>query len=345
MAQPQVTILIVTRNSKRFMPSCLDSILNQTYRDYQAVVIDNDSSDGTLEFVRREFPMVGVIDNNKNLGFARANNHGIRLFKSPYIVLCNPDVVLEPDWLEKIMAAAGSAEYGGHAVYIGKLLKLKMINPEIGEMEKTSIIDSCGLKVVKSHRQVELGAGEDSSKFSQAQEVFGFSGALALFRREALQDAVLRDKYHTQEDYFDGSFFFYKEDVDLSWRLRLLGHRTLLVPEAVAYHLRTLAGSATQGAAELIKNRRQQNNLAKYYSYRNHLLVLLADEFISNLLINLPQILWLELRKLIYVAVFETRNLLAWAEIAKMLPEIVAKRKFIFGRKRVTAKEMRQWYS
>jgi len=326
-----------------FMSSCLDSILNQTYDDYQVVVIDNDSSDGTLEFVRREFPMVGVIENNKNLGFAKANNHGIRLFKSPYIVLCNPDIVLEPDWLERMMAAVESAECGGYSVFGGKLLKLKLLNAEIGEMEKTAIIDSCGLKVLKNHRVVELGGGEDASKFIESREVFGFSGALAMFRRSALEEAVLRDKFHTQEDYLDGSFFFYKEDVDLAWRLRLLGLRSFLVAEAVAFHLRTMSGTANQRAGDLVKNRKQQNNLAKYYSYRNHLLVLLSDEFLSNLLIYFPRIFWLELKKLAYLAIFETRNLYALAEVARMLPEIISKRKFIFSRAKVTAKEIREW--
>jgi len=328
-----------------FMTSCLDSVLNQTFRDFQAVVIDNDSSDGTLEFVRREFPMVGVIENNKNLGFARANNHGIRLFKSPYIVLCNPDIVLEPDWLEKMMAAAQAEENAGYSVFGGKLLKLKLINAEIGEMEKTSIIDSCGLKVLKNHRVVELGGQEESQKFERRQEVFGFSGALIMFKREALDGIVLRDKYHAQGDYFDGSFFFYKEDVDLAWRLRLSGFRSLLIPEAIAHHLRTMSGAQKQSAVELAKNRKRQNALAKYYSYRNHLLVLLSDEFLSNLAIHAPRILWLEIRKFFYLAFFEIGNLKAWAEVVSMLPEILAKRKSIFDRAKASAKDMRKWYA
>ncbi len=341
---PKVTIIIVTRNSKMFMPSCLDSILNQTYRDFQTVVIDNDSSDGTLEFIRAEFPMIGVIENNKNLGFARANNHGIRLFKSPYIALCNPDIVLENDWLEKIMAVAESDDYGDYSIFGGKLLKLKLLNAEIGEMEKTDLIDSCGLKVLKNHRVVELGAGEESLKFSQKQEVFGFSGALVMFRKAALEAVILRDKFHSQqEDYFDSSFFFYKEDVDLAWRFRLSGLKSLLAPEAVAHHLRTMAGSEQQKSWELVRNRRKQNNLAKYFSYRNQLLVLLSDEFLSNLLFFSPRIFWLELRKFAYVAIFETRNLYALVEVLRMLPEIMAKRKGIFSRVKVTAKDIRQW--
>lgn len=342
--QPQVTIIIVTRNSKRFMTACLDSILHQTYRDFQTVVIDNDSSDGTIDLIRKEFPMVGVVENNKNLGFARANNHGIRLFKSRYVLLCNPDIVLEPDWLEKMVKIALSDDGQKYSVFGGKLLKLKSINAEVGEMEKTSVIDSCGLKILKNHRVVELGAGEESEKFNEQQEVFGFSGALALLEREALENVALIDKHHPQGDYFDGSFFLYKEDVDLAWRYRLMGFKSLLVPQAIAYHLRSLSGSDNVGAGPLIKNRQNQNNLAKYYSYRNHLLILLADEYVINLIINFPQIFWFEFKKFCYILLFEFKNLSALIEVAQMLPEIITKRQNLFQRAKLSAKELREWY-
>jgi GT2 family glycosyltransferase len=345
MTSTRVTFIIVTRNSRAFMPSCLDSLLGQTYRDFQIVVIDNDSSDGTAEFVRRNYPMISVIENNKNLGFAKANNQGIRLFKSPFLILCNPDIVLEPSWLERIIAMAESAEGQKYQIFGGKLLKLNWVNIEVGEMEKTSVIDSCGLKVLKNHRVVELFAGEESQRIIDRQEVFGHSGALTMFRREALEQAALTDKYHSQGDYFDGTFFFYKEDVDLAWRLRLLGLRSLLLPQAVAYHLRTFPGSDKQNISKLINNRSRQSRIAKYYSYRNHLLILLEDEFLSNLLIFAPQIFWLEFKKFIYLLFFETANLYAWVEVIKLLPEIRAKRKAILGSGKLTAVEIRKWFN
>lgn len=327
------------------MPSCLDSILNQTYRDFRVVVIDNDSADGTAEFVRRNYPMISVVENNRNLGFAKANNHGIRLFKSSHLVLCNPDIVLEPDWLEKMMAAAESEANRDYTVFGGKLLKLRLLNLEVGEMEKTETIDSCGLRVLKNHRVVELAAGEKSSAMVAKQEVFGHGAALVMFKREALDAILLKDKYHSQGDYFDGTFFFYKEDVDLAWRLRLAGQRSLLLPEIIAYHLRTFSGSDQNSAVQLMKNRREQNKLAKYYSYRNHLLILLADEFASNLIIYLPRIFWLEFKKFFYLLIFETGNISAWLEIIKMLPEIRAKRRQVLGSAKITAADLRKWFN
>lgn len=339
----KAVFIIVTRNSKLFMPSCLDSVLNQTCHDYQIAVIDNDSSDGTADFVRQNYPMVSVIENNKNIGFPKANNQGVKLFKSPYVILCNPDIVLNPDWLEKMLAIAENPDYRDHASFGGKLLKLKLVNLETGEMEKTETIDSCGLKMLKNHRFVELGAGEKQEQWTENRQVFGHSGALEMLRREALEKAMLKDEFHSAGDYLDGSFFLYKEDIDLAWRLNLLGYKSLLVADAVAYHLRTFSLSEENKASEVIRNRKKQNPLARYYSYRNHWLMLLGNSFISNIFLCSPWVLWFEFKKFFYSLAMEPKNLLAWLEIIRMIPEIRSKRKQIFSSVKISARDFRKW--
>jgi GT2 family glycosyltransferase len=343
METVQTTFIIVTRNSKMLMASVLDSIYNQTRRDFQVAVIDNESSDGTVEFVRFNYPQVLVVDNNKNIGFAKANNQGIRMFKTPYLIFCNPDVVLDPNWLEVMMATAEAESNSNFDIFGGKLLKLKVLNSETGDMEKTDVIDSCGLKILKNQRVVELGAGEPAESFTDNREVFGHSGALFMAKRSVLESIILRDKFHQQGDYFDGNFFLYKEDIDLAWRLRLSGHRSLLVADAVAYHLRSASGSEHQGNLAIAKHRNQKSGLSKYYSYRNHWILLLEDSFFVNLIIFSPQIVWMEIKKLIYIVLFETRNIFALVEIIKMLPEVMSKRKAIFKEAKINAKEFREW--
>jgi len=225
----------------------------------------------------------------------------------------------------------------------GKLLKLKMVNAEINEMEKTEVIDSCGLKILRNHRIVEIGAGEDSSAYESRDEVLGHSGALVLFRREALEEIVLKDYYHSAGDYFDSNFFFYKEDVDLAWRLQLAGWKSLFIPDAIAYHLRTVSGSQNSNTKEILTNRLNQSKLARYYSYRNHFLVLLENEFAINLLYYLPFIFWYEFKKFIYVLFLETANLKAFWEILLMWPQIAKKRRHNFSRAKVAAKYVRGW--
>lgn len=343
MESSKVTIQIVTYNGKHLMASCLDSILDQTYRDFKVLVIDNASQDGTAEFVRNNYPQVAVFENNKNHAFAKANNQGFRLLRSEYVLMCNQDIVLERDWLEKIIAEVENEKYSSFGSFGGKLLKLKLINAEIGELEKTDRIDSCGLKLLKSHRVVEIGSGEDRSTYDARDEVFGHSGALVLYRRQALEDVIIKDCFHPNGDYLDSNFVFYKEDVDLAWRLQLAGWRSLFVPDAVAYHIRTFSGSEKTGLQEMIANRFKQSRLARYYSYRNHLLLLLENEFFSNLFYYSPQIFWYELKKLAFIIVAEPSNLKALLEVATMWSQIKKKRRQIMSSAKVTSQYIRNW--
>ena len=344
MSNPKVTIIIPTYNCKIYIAHCLNSIFEQTYRDFQVLIVDNNSQDGTAEFIRNNYPLVNLIKNNKNLFFAKANNQGLRLVKSEFVALCNQDIILEPTWLEAMMYAASDEKYSGYGSFGGRLLKLKALNLEVGDFQKTDRIDSCGLLVLKNHRVVELGAGDSRDEFLQRQEVFGQSGALALFRRQALEEAILKNDDHPNGDYFDSDFVFYKEDVDLAWRLQLSGWSSLLVPEAVAYHLRTLSGSEEDNLGRIIKSRSKKSQLARYYSYRNHFLCLLSDEFSANLWRYLPQIFCYEISKFFYVLFFEPRNLRAIGEVLILSGRIGRKRKYIFSRAKISAKEIRQWY-
>lgn len=326
---PKVTIQIVTWNSMKYLPLTLESIFTQSYRDFQVLVIDNNSHDGTVDFIRKNYPEVAVFQNKKNLGFSKANNQGIRLLHSPYIVFCNPDIVLEKNWLAVMMDNIESDQHKDIGSFCGKLLKLKPIDGEIEEDSKTNIIDSCGLEVVRSRRIVEIGAGEESNKFDVNKEIFGCSGALALYKRELLDDCLIKTKTNPHGEYFDEDFFAYKEDVDLAWRSRLLGWKSMFINSAIAYHVRSASGSENNGLMDMIRNRKKQSQFAKYYSYRNHLLLLLKNELYRNFVADFWSIKWFEIKKAGYIFIFEFRNIKAWFEILKMLPKMLAKRKEI----------------
>ncbi len=340
---PKVTIQIVTWNSSKYLPLCLKSIFDQTFKDFQVLIVDNNSQDGTIDFLRRNYPEVAVFQNKKNFGFAKANNQGIRLLNSPYVLLCNPDVIMEPNWLEKIMAGAEAEEYKNFGSFSGKLLKLKMLNFELSEIEKTDIIDSCGLKILKNHRVVELGAWEGRDNFSEKREAFGHSGSLVLYRREALADTLIKTKNNPAGEYFDEDFFSYKEDVDLAWRLRLFGWPAFLLPDALAYHVRSMARSSGEKIWQIVKHRQRQSKIAKYYSYRNHLSLLLKNEFVENLIKYLPEIFWQEFKKAVYVLFFEWSSIKVWGEWLALAPKMLAKRREIFRRTKLTAEEIRKW--
>ncbi|MEI6288091.1 MAG: glycosyltransferase family 2 protein [bacterium] len=343
MSFPKVTIQLVTYNSAKYLPECLQSIFNQTYRDFQVLVIDNNSQDNTVEYLRRNWPQVAVFQNKHNVGFPKAHNQGIQLLKSPYVLLCNIDVVLEDDWLEKIMIEVESEKNSQVASFGGKLLKLKLLSGEIWELQKTDIIDSCGLKLLKNHQVVELGSGESKENFTHQQKVFGHSGALVMLRRLALEEIAIQLKGQNVPEYFDEDFFLYKEDVDLEWRLQLAGWSALFVPEAVAYHIRALAGTEGQKIMEIIKNKKKQSPLSKYYSYQNHFLLIIKNEFGKNIFKYLPQLMWYEFKKFIYILFFEIKNLKAIIKVFQLWPRMNKKRSLILGRAKVKAEDIRHW--
>lgn len=345
MNLPQVTIQIVSWNSQKYLVGCLKSIFNQTYKDFQVLVIDNNSQDGTADWLRKNYPEVAVFQNHKNLGFAKAHNQGFKLLKSEFVVICNPDVLLEPNWLEIAMSQAINPVYNHYGQFGGKLLQLNVIDLELNDVELTKIIDSCGLEIKRNRLVLERGRGKQSDQYLKKTDVFGHSGALALYRRQALEDCFIKTKHQPAGEYFDEDFFAYKEDVDLSWRLQLLGWSALFMPQAIAYHVRTMSGPPKNKMIELINHRRKQSTLARYYSYRNHFLLLMKNEHGKNFRQDFFYILWLELKKFFYVFLFEWSSLRGLFHAIVMWSKMRVKRKLIMKRAKLEAKDIKKWTS
>lgn len=290
----KVSIVIVLYNSVNHLIACLDSILRQTLLDFEVIAVDNNSQDGSLKLVKEKYPEVKTLRNVNNLGYCRANNQGIMMSQGEYILIMNPDIILASDFLEKITAMMDSQKKAGS---IGPKL-LRLVNGQ-----KTNVIDSTGLKILPYYKIIERGSGEeDKGQYNKAEEVFGTTGACVLYRKQALED--VKDK----GQYFDERFFLYKEDIDLTWRLKEKGWENWYLPEAVAWHKRTAKGDAKTSNWKTIKERRKRKLMIGYYSYRNHLLLL-------NKHLN-KKIFWksawliipYEIGKFIYLLFFETKN-------------------------------------
>jgi len=343
----RISINIVTWNSLKYLSQALSSILNQTYRDFRLLIVDNGSSDGTAEYVRKNFPEAGVLRNVKNLGFTRAHNQGIAYAQAhlggdggePLVLITNPDIILEPDFLEKLVAEMDRRPEAGSAG--GKLLKVfERGDGDVREAVKTNVIDSTGIRMTRSRRAIDRGAGEldDRGKFDRPEEVFGVSGAIALYRLSALDDVAYRGEC------LDEDFFAYKEDIDLAWRLRLRGWSSLYVPAAKAYHYRTAAGREKASVREIISGRRGRSKMVNFFSYRNHLLMRAKNDQWQNYLLHWPWIWWYELRKSFYILFFEPATFKAYFSYLRLLPRALAKRRLSLGRKQVSAKDIRRWF-
>ncbi len=331
----------------RYLPQLFASLDEQTFRDFSVLVIDNASTDGVAEYIREHHPSITVLRNFRNLGFSAAHNQGIRYALAAargqsldmrYVLVTNPDTILSPHALERLVAAADAGQTV--ASWAPKLLRAERVGE--GALEETvvsRIIDSTGIQISRSRRVVDRGAGEeDHGQYDSEREVFGVSGALALYRASALEMVRMGDQY------FDEDFFAYQEDVDVAWRLRLAGFAAAIVPEAVAYHFRTASGADRSGPLGWLKNRRNKSAMVNYLSHRNHGFLFLKDDFLRNILLHLPWILAYEVGKLGAVILFEPKTLRAIPAFFALVPRMLGKRGTIMRTARVKPSDIRTWF-
>jgi len=344
----RVSINIVTWNAMRFLPEALESIEKQTFGDFNIIIVDNGSTDGTVQYIREYYPQITLIRNVKNLGFAHGHNQAMRLaiakwpaeeLDNRFVLVTNQDILLKEDFLENLIAEAEKQKQAGS--FGGKLYKAFFSQGEDGfeETIKSDILDSTGLLVYKSRRVVDRGAGEtDQKQYDEARDIFGVSGAIPMYRASALQSVRFRDEF------FDDDFFCYKEDIDLAWRLRLAGWHSRYVPEAMAHHYRGAYSPEKSSWLKTVMARRKRSHLVNFRSFVNHYFVLIKNEYFSNLLVHLPWFVLYELKKNIYTFFFEPKTY--WqgkVHVIKNLSLMMKKRKFNFSKARVGAKEMRNW--
>jgi GT2 family glycosyltransferase len=234
---PKVAVIIVNWNGERFLDRCLSALLAQTVAPHKIILVDNASSDMSLEIVRR-FPSVRLLAQNENFGFALGNNLAIKAAasESEWIALLNPDAFVEPQWLEELLSAA--YDNPGFDLFGSKL---------VSAFDST-VLDGEGDAYHVSGRVWRMGRGARVSSHSEGvREVFSPCAAAAMYRCSALLEV----------GGFDEDYFCYVEDVDLGFRLRLAGYRCLYVPLSVAYHV----GSGTTGG--------QHSDFSTYHGHRN----------------------------------------------------------------------------
>ncbi len=360
----KVSINLVTWNGEKYLPYLFQSLRAQTYTDWELLVIDNVSTDSTVAVLKKELVNLSVpcrlIVNAVNSGFAGGHNQAWRQSSGELVLLLNQDIYLEPDSLKLLVATMDSQPRA--AAVTPRLMKWNF--PE----EFTDTIDSLGLKVFRSRRVVERGAGEEwngtprdptlalplkreeyiaSPLFKEGSggglnsitEVFGVSGALPMFRRVSLQQVLFANG-----DLFDETYHSYKEDVDLAWRLRLVGFSSYLVPGAIAYHDRTASGLRDTGDRTAAANKHQQSFFVQYYSYKNHLATLYKNEHWQNFILDWPWILWYEVKKLAYFLLFNTSVLRGLGELWKGRERLMELRITNYELRKVSWREIRKWW-
>jgi len=210
--------MILNFNGMRWLKICLPTIERSTYRKLDVYMIDDGgSTDGSIEYVKKNFPQVKLMVFEKPLGFAEAYNKAIRLVESDYVILLNNDTnVLQPDWVQELVKAFSVNP------------RIAAVTCKIVSMKNPSKLDSVGAMGIPYWRGfVDIGKEEaDHDKYNGHFEPFAFSGAAAIVKRESFLIS----------GGFDSRFQFYVEDSDLSWRLRLYGFSIGFAPRAKIAH-------------------------------------------------------------------------------------------------------------
>src|SRR6476659_7056291 len=229
MQNDVVSVTIVTYNSGRFIKRCLESVLAQRYPFKEIIVVDNASSDGTIDILKQFEDRCQVYDNEENVGFAAAQNQAIQLSGGEWVLTLNPDVLLLPNFIQALVDAGQVDPKVG--TVCGKLLTIRATF----DLPDKQLVDSTGIYFTPMLRHLDRGSQEsDNGHYLNFEYVFGATAAAALYRRSMIEDVAILGEF------FDPDFFVYLEDADVAWRAQLMGWRCMYTPLARGYHVRNV---------------------------------------------------------------------------------------------------------
>ncbi len=318
-----VSVTIVTYNSGRFIRRCLESVLAQKYALKEVVVIDNASTDGTIDILDQFSDRCRIVYNDENIGFAAAQNQAIGLSEGDWILTLNPDVLLLPNFIQSLVDAGNRDPRVG--TVCGKLLSMRASF----ELPERPIIDSTGIYFTPTMRHLDRGSlEEDNGDFLNFEYVFGATAAAALYRREMIDDIAF------EGEFFDHDFFVYREDADVAWRAQLLGWRCLYTPYARGYHVR----------AVLPGNRRALPPAINMHSVKNRFLMRVKNMTGDLYWRNFLPITFRDLTVVGACLAHEWSSLRAFGLVAKAWPRLLAKRRWIMERRQVSDEYIASWF-
>ncbi|OGP79271.1 MAG: hypothetical protein A2V86_08555 [Deltaproteobacteria bacterium RBG_16_49_23] len=213
---PLLSVIIPNWNGKRFLEECIGSLRDQTFQDFEAILVDNGSTDGSAQFVEERYGgFVQIIRMEKNLGFTGGNNVGIRAAKGEYIVLLNNDTWTDSRWLEELVKAVDCDPMAG------------MWGSKIYSYDKKDQIEAVGELIYWDGLSRARGQFEpDQGQYEEMEEIFFPPGCGAMYRKRVFDEVGL----------FDEDFFAYADDAEIGIRARLAGWKSLYVPRAILYH-------------------------------------------------------------------------------------------------------------
>ena len=246
----KVTVIIPNYNGKKFMEGCMAGLRNQRGPKFRLLFVDNGSTDGSVEFVREHCPEIEILALDKNYGFSRAVNEGIRAATTPYVILLNNDTKPRPGY---VAALVRTLDEHPEAFSVSAKM-IQMYHPEL--------IDDAGDQYTVLGWAFQRGVAHSVRRYGKPARVFSACAGAAAYRREAFE----------QIGYFDERHFAYLEDLDVGWRARLYGWQNLYAPDAQVLHV----GSGTSGSKYNEFKVRLAARNSIYLNYKNMPLFQLA---------------------------------------------------------------------
>lgn len=265
----EVSVVIPNFNGIAFLDSVLASLEGQTLNNFEVILVDNGSTDGSCSFVTANYPWVHLIELSENFGFCGAVNAGIRAAKAPYVLLLNNDTEVKEDFVEEMLAA----------------------------IRRHKNAFSCGARMVQYHDRDKLddvgnyycalgwsfarGRGKDIHAYETEDRIFSACAGAAIYRKKILETI----------GYFDEEHFAYLEDTDIGYRARIYGYENWYAPKAIVYHV----GSGTSGS--------RYNQFKTRYSSRNNIYLIYKNMPLLQIILNLPFLVAGFLVKFLFFAV------------------------------------------
>ena len=214
MPQPLVSIIILNYNAGQILLDCFESVIKTNYDNFEIIIVDNASKDKSHRKCKEKFERVRIIENEKNLGYCEGNNVGIRKANGKFIVILNPDTIVEPNWLSELISAYNKF---GEGLYQPKHLSLS---------EKTVYMSAGNMLNIFGFGYAREKGKKDKNQFNKIEEI-GYASGTCLFTSSSVLKKV---------GLFDPFIFLYHDDLDLGWRASQLGIKSYYIPKSIIYH-------------------------------------------------------------------------------------------------------------
>lgn len=250
----QVSVIIPNYNGIAYLDGIFASLERQTMKDYEVILVDNGSSDGSVSFTAGNYPWVRIIELPENFGFSRAVNEGIKAAGAPYVLLLNNDTEAEPDFLEEMTAAIKRHE------------KAFSCSARMIQFDNRELLDDAGNYYNALGWAFARGKGKDIRTYEREEKIFASCAGAAIYRKKIFEKI----------GYFDEEHFAYLEDTDVCYRARIYGYENWYAPKARVYHV----GSGTSGS--------RYNQFKTRYSSRNNVYLIYKNMPVLQVLLNLP---------------------------------------------------------